>query len=215
MNMPVTKKRQRGPQKRAELTKARLMAAAIEAFSTTGFEGTTAAALEESAQVQRGLLAYHFGSKAALWRAAVDQVFTQFEAHARKLFAAELSARGNDRLGALIAAFVRSSAQKPELLNFIMREAKIESGRRDYIAEKHVSGFADLIVQVTGRAKSIHDFYMLAGAMTFVFVSPAGARRIWNTEPFSEAFIASHIEAVIGVFRTAWGINTSEPENKN
>jgi AcrR family transcriptional regulator len=40
MNMPVTKKRQRGPQKRAELTKARLMAAAIEAFSTTGFEGT-------------------------------------------------------------------------------------------------------------------------------------------------------------------------------
>lgn len=215
MNAPLPKKRIRGPQKRAQLTKARLMAAAIEMFSTAGFEGTTGAALEEAAGVQRGLLAYHFGSKDALWRAAVDQVFTQFEAHGRKLFAEELGVRGDDPLGAFIACFIRASAQKPELLNFIVREAKIESGRRDYIAEKHVSGFADLIVQVTGRPKSVHDFYALTGAMTFVFVSPAGARRIWDTEPFSEAFVTSHIEAVIDIFRAAWGINPSEAENKD
>lgn len=214
MHMPVTKKRLRAPQKRAEETKARLLAAAIETFSTAGFEGTTAAALEEAAGVQRGLLAYHFGSKAALWRIAVDQAFGEYEVRIRDLFAAEFPARKDDRLGALIAAFIHANAQKPALLNFIMREAKVVSDRRDYIAKKHVSRFADIIAQVTERPKSVHDFYALVGAMSFAFVSPAGGRQIWNIDPFSEDFVVHHIETVTSIFRAAWGTGASAPQDK-
>lgn len=199
-----SKPRQRARQKRAEETRRRLLEAAIEMFTTVGFEGTTVAALEEVAGVQRGLLTYHFGSKDALWRLAVDRAFEQSEAATRELFAAELAARAGDQIGAVIAAYIRGSARHPETLNFIMREASIESDRRDYIAEKHVSRFADAISNVSGRPKSVHDFYALVGAMSFVFVSPAGARRIWKSDPFSDAFVERHIETVIDLFRHGW-----------
>lgn len=201
--------RQRAPQKRAEETRQRLLEAAVEMFSTVGFEGTTAAALEEVAGVQRGLMAYHFGSKDALWRLAVDRAFDRSETATRELFAAEFPARGDDRLGALIAAYVRANARHPQMLNLIMREAMVESDRRDYIAERHVSRLADIIAMLTGRPRSPHDFYALVGAMSFVFVSPAGARQIWKTEPFSEAFIEKHAEVVAEIFRNSWGPGAS------
>jgi len=209
MSSRSPQKRQRAPQQRAEETRQRLLEAAIEMFTTVGFEGATAAALEEEAGVQRGLLRYHFDSKEALWREAVDLAFTQSEAALRELFVAELARRDGDRLAALIAAYIRGSARHPEMMNFIMREANVESDRRDYIAEKHVSRFADMISQVSGRPKSVYDFYALAGAMNFVFVSPAGARRIWKKEPFSDAFIKRHIESVIALFRHGWGEGSS------
>ena len=205
MTLRSSKKRQRAPQKRAEDTRQHLLEAAIEMFASVGFEGVTAAALEEEAGVQRGLLRYHFGTKDVLWRQAVDLAFTQSEVAIRELFVEELAKRGGDQLAALIAAYIRGSARHPEMLNFIMREANVDSDRRDYIAEKHVSRFADMISQVSGRPKSVYDFYALAGAMNFVFVSPAGARRIWKKEPFSDAFVKRHIESVIGVFRNGWG----------
>lgn len=204
MTLRAPKTRKRAPQKRAEETRQHLLEAAIEMFTTVGFEGVTGAALEEEAGVQRGLLRYHFGDKDTLWRQAVDLVFEQSEAAIREYFVEELAEREGDQLAALIASYIRGSAKRPEMLNFIMREANVESYRRDYIAEKHVSRFADMISQVSGRSKSVYDFYALAGAMNFVFVSPAGARRIWQREPFSEAFIKRHIESVIAVFRHGW-----------
>jgi len=205
MTLRTPETRQRALQKRAEETRQRLLEAAIEMFATLGFEGVTAAGLEAAAGVQRGLLRYHFGGKEALWRQAVDLAFAQSEAAIRELFVDELAKRGGDQLAALIAAYIRGSARHPEILNFIMREAKVESDRRDYIAEKHVSRFADIISGVSGRPKSVYDFYAIVGAMNFVFVSPAGARRIWKKEPFSDAFVEQHIESVIGIFRHGWG----------
>lgn len=198
------KVRQRAPQKRAKETRQRLIEAAISMFTTAGFEGVTAAAIEEVAGVQRGLLAYHFGSKDTLWRSAVDQAFGRFEEATRTRFIAELPTRGDDLLGAMIAAYVRTIAEQPEALNFIMREARIESDRRDYIAEKHVSRLAEYISVVSGRTANAYDFYALIGAMSFPFVSPAGARRIWSIDPFSEAFVEQHIQTVSEIFKRSW-----------
>lgn len=40
--------------------------------------------------------------------------------------------------------------------------------------------------------------------MSFVFVSPAGARQNWKIEPFEEPFISQHVEYVIDLFRKGW-----------
>ncbi len=127
MTLRSPETRQRAPQKRAEETRQRLLEAAIDMFTAVGFEGVTAAALEEEADVQRGLLRYHFGGKEELWRQAVDQAFEQSEAAITELFVEELAKRGGDKLAALIAAYIRGSARHPEMLNFIMREAKVET----------------------------------------------------------------------------------------
>ena len=49
MTLRTPQKRQRAPQKRAEDTRQHLLEAAIGMFATVGFEGVTAAALEEEA----------------------------------------------------------------------------------------------------------------------------------------------------------------------
>ena len=57
---------------------------------------------------------------------------------------------------------------------------------------------------VSARPANVYDFYALVGAMSFVFVSPAGARRIWDTDPFSDAFVERYIETIISLFRHGW-----------
>ena len=197
-------KRRRAPQKRAEETRQHLLDTAVKLFTSVGFEGTTSAAIEEAAEVQRGLLAYHFGSKDALWRAAVDYTFVGFETRAIELFEQELAVRDNDALAALIAAYIRSGARYPEPLDFIVREAKVSSSRREYIAQTHVSRFAGMISNVSGRPANVHDFYIVVGAMSFAFVAPAAGWQIWDIDPFSEEFVEGQIEAAIDLFRKGW-----------
>jgi TetR/AcrR family transcriptional regulator len=53
-------------------TRERLLISAVQAFSSTGYDGASVREIERSCGVNRGLIAYHFGSKEDLWRACVD-----------------------------------------------------------------------------------------------------------------------------------------------
>ena len=78
MTTTASKPRIRAVQQRAEDTRARLLEAGIELFSTRGFDGTSIRDVETAAGVKRGLVAYHFGTKEAFWKAAVDRIFDAF-----------------------------------------------------------------------------------------------------------------------------------------
>jgi AcrR family transcriptional regulator len=56
-----------------------VMAAAIEAFSVYGYNGVSLRTVNEQLGVSRNLLYQRFGSKANLWRSAVDWAFRPFE----------------------------------------------------------------------------------------------------------------------------------------
>ncbi|MEM8935011.1 MAG: helix-turn-helix domain-containing protein, partial [Pseudomonadota bacterium] len=67
--------RRRRPQERAEATKNKLLEAAVFEFADRGFDAVTIRDIEVRADVQRGLLSYHFGDKESLWKASVDKLF--------------------------------------------------------------------------------------------------------------------------------------------
>src|SRR5262245_7641052 len=61
-------------QRRAELTRHRVINAAIEAFGMEGFERTSTRALVERAGTNLVSIHYHFGSKEAVYKAAAQHI---------------------------------------------------------------------------------------------------------------------------------------------
>jgi AcrR family transcriptional regulator len=64
----------RSRQRRSEITRHRVIDAAIEAFGMEGFERTSTRALVERAGTNLVAIHYHFGSKKAVYRAAAQHI---------------------------------------------------------------------------------------------------------------------------------------------
>ena len=68
----------RKTQQRSLRTKQKLLDAALEAFSESGFKGTSTRDIAARAGVHHPLITYHFSNKDRLWRSAVKYVFQDF-----------------------------------------------------------------------------------------------------------------------------------------
>ena len=60
----------------AGATRRKLVDAALLAFSTQGYDGSSTRNIETQAGTKRGLINYHFGSKKALWKAAAEHLMS-------------------------------------------------------------------------------------------------------------------------------------------
>ncbi len=69
------------PSRRAERkdeTQARIIHASMELFATRGYEGTSISAIAAKADISRGAVFWHFGSKEGLFREACKRFFIPF-----------------------------------------------------------------------------------------------------------------------------------------
>lgn len=205
MNPTTPKTRLRGPQKRAEETRRRLIEAGIKAFSTVGYDGTNIAALEAAARVKRGLLVYHFQTKDAFWRAVADELGGRIEAALRRHFGREDSPA--DPLEGAIDAFMRANAETPELMRILVRDSEPISPRTAYLIDRNVRPFIAALEGIVERKVGVHDYYIFVGLTSFALASPLEARHIWNVDPCSDEFIAAHVRIVTALLRRHW----SEP----
>ena len=131
----------RRQQQRSLITQQKLLDAAIEAFSENGFKGTSTRDIAERAGVHHPLITYHFKNKDQLWRAAADQVFTDFGA----VLAQALSESGDicakTRFAAMMRAFVRQAHKQPAIHRIIMQESSYPNSRMDWLVEAHLRPF--------------------------------------------------------------------------
>ena len=63
---------------RKDETQARIIHASMELFATRGYEGTSISAIAAKAQISRGAVFWHFGSKEGLFREACKRFFIPF-----------------------------------------------------------------------------------------------------------------------------------------
>lgn len=63
---------------RKDETQARIIHASMELFATRGYEGTSISAIAQKAQISRGAVFWHFGSKEGLFREACKRFFIPF-----------------------------------------------------------------------------------------------------------------------------------------
>ena len=138
-----TKIKSRRTQERTELTRRKLLDAAIKIFSEQGFDGVSVRELETAADVQRGLLAYHFQDKEGLWQAAADRTFSQLneEVQQRVEIMRDLAAR--DRIAMLIRFYVRFSARHPEFSRLLTQEARQHSWRIEYLVDHYINNIVN------------------------------------------------------------------------
>jgi AcrR family transcriptional regulator len=112
----------------------RLVTAALEAFSTAGFEGTSARQIERMAGVERGLVGYHFGSKQELWNRAVDLLFDRYIDKLEPLRTALRDVSKRERTSAMLMAYARFNADNPEFFRILVIEGHVKSDRSDRLA---------------------------------------------------------------------------------
>jgi TetR/AcrR family transcriptional regulator len=181
------------------------VAAAADLFAEHSFEGATTRQIAARAGVTQPLLNYHYRTKDALWREAVDSLFSALNA----TMAANLDALGDmDALGRAkltVRQFVVFSAHHPQLHRIITQESKSDSARMDYLVERHVRPLYEATVAmfeglVAERAIAsiapAHLYYILTGAGPTMFVLGPEARRLTGLDPESDDVIEAHADAV-------------------
>jgi TetR/AcrR family transcriptional regulator len=166
---PARVARPRGrPRKDAQLAPTdQVLAAAIEAFSLHGYNGISLRTVNDELGVSRNLLYQRFGSKANLWRAAVDWAFGPLIEHLEA--ADDETADPMVRLRVLILRFVEYSATRPYLARLVMLEGAARSERMDYLYHQYIepvrSRFLPIFDQLReqGRIKNLPPevFYFL------------------------------------------------------
>lgn len=195
-------------QKRAQETHENLLAAAVDLFSERGYDGASTRDIEAAAGVNRGLIAYHFGSKEELWKEAVDGVFLE----SRKDYegfsevAEGLSPRA--RLEFVIRAFVRFCARHPELHRIMVHEGKTRSWRIEWLVERHVRPYFELTksayeaARAAGLAPALpheHVHYVLVGAAALAFAVGTEFELVTGKRSDTRQAVEAHADTMIAL----------------
>ena len=203
--MPETSKttNPRRQQQRARETRTALLQTAIGAFSTQGFESISVRQLEETAGVKRGLVAYHFGDKEQLWRAAVAQLFAALVEEFMGRVNTLVDVAPVEAARAMVRAFVRYSAAYPAVNRLMMQECTSDSWRVGCIVDEHIRPMLDALFRTLPEAAALlwgdrdpHRYYLLIGAGAFVFSAEQECLRLFATDPRREEFVERHADLV-------------------
>ncbi|MFE4371720.1 TetR/AcrR family transcriptional regulator [Streptomyces sp. NPDC056835] len=154
----VTRPRGRPPKDAQFAPIDQVMETVIEAFSVHGYNGVSLRTVNDELGVSRNLLYQRFGSKANLWRAAVDWAFRPLVDHLEA--ADDMSADPMVRLRVLIRSFIEYSATRPYLARLVTLEGAAATDRLDYLYHQYIepiwSRFTPVfqVLQDQGRIKN-------------------------------------------------------------
>ena len=118
----------------------RVLHLAFEHFAEYGYEGTAVRELAKRLGVSHNLLNVRFGSKAELWRRAVDWRVARFGAPVLAVFdRADLAPEGKLRL--LVHRFCGWAAENPGFISISFAEGRRDTWRLDYLVTLYIQPF--------------------------------------------------------------------------
>src|SRR5262245_23611843 len=116
-----------------------ILAAAISEFAARGYDGATTAEIARRARVTQPLVHHHFGNKALLWRAAMDQLYAELSAAiGDTLFEGLQDLDPLDRLKVVLRQFVAFSARRPEMARIMPHEGGRKGPRLTYLVDTYI-----------------------------------------------------------------------------
>ena len=132
---------------RADLTRARILEAAIRQFSANGLAGARTEQIAEEAGVNKALLYYYFKSKEDLYSAALESVFEEVRSSSAAVLEAKYSA-GERFLQIVLGNFDRSHSH-PSLRSLMQQEmVRLHKGEENRLAPMAKNFFRPLWVMV-------------------------------------------------------------------
>jgi AcrR family transcriptional regulator len=199
-----TRRRGRPRREDSPATSEAILAAALHAFAVHGYDGVSLRTLNSELGVSHNLLYQRFGSKAAIWRAAVD--------HAFGTLATELKASVDSTITdpllqfrATIRQFLVFSAAHPDVSRLMSTEGNQDTERLTYLFDTYIGpataplGRALDTLIAEGRVRPIAlralHFLITAGGAA-VFAQLALARHFDPADPLAPEQVDAHVETV-------------------
>ena len=125
--------------------KARILAAAEEVFAEDGFAGARVDEIARRAGVNKAMLYYHVGDKAALYASVLGAYLQALEEEIRRALAGNRDAR--DQLLGLQRAFAVTAAAHPNLPQIMLREVAAGGAHLPHQVLENMARF----IATTGR----------------------------------------------------------------
>ena len=191
-------------------TPERILEAALEAFSQNGFDGARTRDIAARAKVTLGLLQYHFGTKDALWKAAVERAFEELQGGLDRLIANRDQLDERELLRELIRGHVRFVAEHTEFIRIMHDEGKRKGPRMRWLADRFVKPLFHKIVPLIEKAQArgilaagadpAHFVYAMIGAAGMIFHQAEECRRLTGIEPNAPDAVEAHCRVVESLF---------------
>ncbi len=191
----------------APLSVDAMLKAALGAFATHGYDGMSVSALSRDLGVSHNLLHQRFGSKEALWYAAVDWGFGGLVDELAKAADPTLS-DPLEQLAIILRRFLEVSAERPELVGLMNIEGRERSARLTFLYDHYVEPLTAPIgrllehLAAAGRVRPISArafLFLVAHGAAAPFTLEALARELDPSDPFDPAEQAAYIDAVVDV----------------
>jgi len=187
-------------------TRERILAAALGVFADHGFDGARTRDIAERAGANLGLIKYYFNDKERLWKAAVTRAFAELQAG---LGQEVQRSNGNDDLVWLervVRQFVQFVARHPEFMRLMNDEAKHDSRRMRWLADRFVRPMGEVIGAHLERAQAqglvppippLNLRYIVLGAAGLIFSQAPECKYLTGVDPTDPEFAERHADAVL------------------
>lgn len=185
------------------LTRERLLLAGVRAFAARGFGGVSVREIERQAEVNRGLVGYHFGTKEQLWKDCFDWLMSGCHSEMQRYSEMLRVVSGPERRRVLLTAFVEYVSRHPELFRMLVIEGSEPSGRTSWA----VAGLRETLRYfdaLSGRPsdgprEDAAAAYMFLGAASLVFAVPAQCRYLFGLDTTDAAFVSGFSRTVVAL----------------
>jgi TetR/AcrR family transcriptional regulator len=178
--------------------RARILAAALDIFASSGFEGSSLRQIADRAGVMHQLVVYHFKTKDALWREVVASIFEESREDLDLAYWAERATTVGpaQALREMFHAFATFTARHPEFHRLLSFEGQVESERLVWLLETYVRPYYEIstaairAAQQAGVARPgdpgrLH--YAVVGIITQSIVFAKEYSRMTGLDPLSSA----------------------------
>jgi TetR/AcrR family transcriptional regulator len=194
--------------RRPEEVKARILAAAVDLFTTYGFNGVATPNIAANAHVSLSLLIYHFKSKEELWKAMVNELMLKHGPSSAGTDEEDAKLSASDKLRKRIARLVHRFAATPALHRLMTLEGHQPSERLLWLCDTYIAkefrAMVKLIVegQKEGRVRKANPARLRYAIIAFAavpFSVSAEYQYLTKRNPFSSDEI-DHAIALINKF---------------
>lgn len=133
-----------------------ILSNALQSFARRGYDGVNIRDLAKQAGVNVALANYHFGSKAALWEACLQQLQLAARDSISNMQSLATAAQPYpQRLVGVYAAFIRFSADTPDYGLFILQEMLQPGDRQELVRAVLIEPFQTVTMPLLMEGKSL------------------------------------------------------------
>jgi len=188
--------------------RSQILEAALTEFAEKGFQEASLAAIARRLGVTAPLVLYHFGSKANLWREALEVFCANFAAVVDEAIVDGNELDGRDALRLLVRRLVHFFAANRAAYRLMRDEGGTEAGHSEWFASRRLRPVIARIESVYRRAIDEGavrpapfetTFFMILGAVSCYLESRSLAAHLFGAADNGDHWIDDYAEQVVGL----------------